>query len=81
MSAAGLTIYRTLDVSNTFCPVPVIQAQQTIREIPVGELLELIATDEGSKGDIPVWAKSNGHELLETTEDNGLYRYYIRRRI
>jgi TusA-related sulfurtransferase len=50
MSATEITVFRTLDVTNTFCPVPVIQAQDAIREIPVGEILEIIATDEGSEG-------------------------------
>jgi tRNA 2-thiouridine synthesizing protein A len=80
MSATELTIYRTLDVTNTFCPVPVLRAQETIREIPVGEVLEIIATDEGSGGDIPAWTKNNGHELIESFEDNGIFKFYIRRK-
>ncbi len=79
MSTNEITVYRTLDVTNTFCPVPVIRAQEAIREIPVGEVLELIATDEGSRGDIPAWAKNNAHELIEATEDNGIFKFYIRR--
>jgi tRNA 2-thiouridine synthesizing protein A len=79
MSATEITVFRTLDVTNTFCPVPVIQAQEAIREIPVGEVLEIVATDEGSDGDIPAWAKHNGHELIESIKDSNLFKFYIRR--
>jgi tRNA 2-thiouridine synthesizing protein A len=37
------------------------------------------ATDGGSKSDIPSWAKDTGNELLETSSENGVYRYVIRK--
>jgi tRNA 2-thiouridine synthesizing protein A len=79
MATIRVNIYQTLDVTNTFCPVPVIRAQEAIRNVPVGEILEIIATDEGSKSDIPAWAKNNGHELIESTENNGVFTFYVRR--
>ena len=45
-----------------------------------GELLELLATDPGSKSDVPSWATISGNELVETGEGpDGSFRYLIRK--
>ncbi len=45
-----------------------------------GDLFELLATDPGSKSDVPSWATISGNELLdaETLED-GSFRYVVRK--
>jgi tRNA 2-thiouridine synthesizing protein A len=46
-----------------------------------GDLLELLATDPGSRSDVPSWAELSGNELLETSEEpGGVYRYVVRKR-
>jgi tRNA 2-thiouridine synthesizing protein A len=44
-----------------------------------GDLLELLATDPGSKSDVPSWAKLSGNELVGWDEREGVYRYVIRK--
>jgi len=44
-----------------------------------GDLLELLATDPGSKSDVPSWAKHSGHTLVATSEADGEFRYVIRK--
>jgi peroxiredoxin family protein len=42
--------------------------------------LEVIASDPGSKKDLPAWAQKTGNELLATREEeDGTYRFYLRR--
>ncbi|HEX6401248.1 MAG TPA: sulfurtransferase TusA family protein [Actinomycetota bacterium] len=43
-------------------------------------MFELLATDPGSKSDVPSWAELSGNQLLETDESDGVYRYVIRKR-
>jgi tRNA 2-thiouridine synthesizing protein A len=50
-----------------------------LRDAPRGDLFELLATDPGSRSDVPSWATLTGNELLESGEDAGTYRYVIRK--
>lgn len=58
----------TLDARRMFCPMPVIRAQDKIKELSVGDTLEIISTDPGALNDIPAWCRINGHRVLETRE-------------
>ena len=79
MSATIITAHSTLDVRDTFCPLPVIRAQKAIQEVPIGGILEVLATDDGSVGDIPAWAKNVGHEFLNYFQDQSVHRFLIKR--
>ncbi len=62
--------------------MPVIKTSQSIKQIKVGEVLELIATDPGSKPDISAWARMTGNELVSLDEEEGnpkVYKFYLRR--
>ena len=56
------------------CPMPVIRTQDAIEEMQSGETLEVVCTDPGTLHDIPSWCRINGHEVLDTQEQqaNGL---------
>ena len=43
------------------------------------EANELLATDPGSRSDVPSWARLSGNELVEATEEDGVFRYVIRK--
>jgi tRNA 2-thiouridine synthesizing protein A len=70
---------RTLDTSGACCPMPIVQTRQAIDTVEVGEILEVIATDPGSRVDIPAWAGNTGHELLSAEEREDSFRFLIRR--
>lgn len=70
---------QTLDARGLNCPMPVVRTSQEIKKINVGEVLELLATDPGSVADMIAWCKSTGNELLDRTNDNGVFKFYIRR--
>ncbi|MGH2629497.1 MAG: sulfurtransferase TusA family protein, partial [Actinomycetota bacterium] len=61
------------------CPGPLVDLAKALRDADSGDLLELLATDPGSKSDVPSWAEISGNELLESTEADGEYRYLIRK--
>jgi tRNA 2-thiouridine synthesizing protein A len=69
----------TLDMTGYFCPEPVIRVNDEIDSVAVGEVLELLADDPSSKSDIASWAKRTGHELISTQENDGVFRFLIRR--
>ncbi len=82
MATTSFKPAKVLDAKGLLCPAPVIKTSMAIREIQVGEILELLATDPGSKPDITSWARMTGNELLDMSEDQGnpkVYTFHIRR--
>ena len=61
----------TLDAKRLLCPMPVIRAQDKIKTLVAGDVLEVVCTDPGALQDVPAWCRINGHKVLETktTED------------
>ena len=68
-----------MDCKGLFCPTPVVNASKAIKEIEVGQILEVLATDPASMPDFKAWTSRTGHELLESKEEAGIYKFYIRR--
>ncbi len=69
----------TLDCYGLLCPMPIIQTAKKIKELKVGEVLEVASTDEGIKADMPAWCKMTGHDFLGLEEDGDVYRAYVRK--
>ncbi len=73
------TIATTLDLRGLACPLPIAKTAIAIRALQPGELLEAYATDPGSVPDFNAWSKSTGNELVEQTEEEGTFRFLIRK--
>jgi tRNA 2-thiouridine synthesizing protein A len=72
-------ITATVDTRGQSCPGPLVALHKALRNAGPGDLLELLATDPGSKSDVPSWSKLSGNELLDASETSGVYRYVIRK--
>ncbi len=70
---------RTLDCRGTLCPVPIIQTRQALEELEPGQVLQVLATDLGSKEDFPAFARNTGHELIAAREEGSTFIFYIRK--
>ena len=75
---------QTLDVKGAKCPMPLVKSRKTINGLPVGSVLQVIATDRGSVADFQGWAKAAKNVDLvgqETVQNNGqdLYLHYVKR--
>lgn len=57
-------IHNFLDARNLSCPQPIMKSVKALRALDIGQVLEILTTDPGSKADIPAWVRSTGHELL-----------------
>jgi tRNA 2-thiouridine synthesizing protein A len=70
----------TVDARGQSCPGPLVELARALKDAAAGDLFELLATDPGSKSDVPSWATISGNELLEadTLEDDS-FRYLIRK--
>lgn len=73
-------ITTTVDARGQSCPGPLVALARALRGAAQGDLLELLATDPGSKSDVPSWAEISGNELLHAeTRDDGTLRYLVRK--
>lgn len=69
----------SVDAKGLACPMPIVKTKKAINHLNPGEVLEVLATDKGSKADIQAWAKSSGHQYLGTMEDGEVLKHYIRK--
>ena len=73
------TIATTVDARGQSCPGPLVSLAKALRDADSGDLLELLATDPGSRSDVPSWAEISGNELLESHEGDGEFRFLVRK--
>lgn len=68
-----------LDCKGLSCPMPILKLAKAMKKIDLGKVLELQATDPGSKTDVPAWCTKMGHELQDVLEEEGVYKYFVKR--
>jgi tRNA 2-thiouridine synthesizing protein A len=72
-------IDRSIDSRGMPCPGPLMSLIGAIREGEVGNVIEVLSSDEGSKTDIPAWVSKAGHEMVEIVEDEGYVHFVVRK--
>ena len=72
-------IAKTLDYKGLACPMPVVKISQQIGSVSVGDVIEVHTTDPGSLSDFPAWAKTMGHTIVETKQEPGLIKIFVKR--
>lgn len=77
--AEPIKVDKVLDARGLTCPMPVIKARKAIKEIALRQVLEVQATDKGSLKDFEAWARQTGNELLDSSEQSGVYVFHIRK--
>ncbi|MFA6710097.1 MAG: sulfurtransferase TusA family protein [Candidatus Methanomethylophilaceae archaeon] len=68
-----------LDCKGLMCPMPVVQLAKKIKAMEIGQELELVSDDVGSKEDIPAWCQRTGNQLIGTEESGKNYTYRIKK--
>jgi tRNA 2-thiouridine synthesizing protein A len=72
-------VTRSIDARGMPCPGPLMSLIGAIREGTVGDIIEVLSSDEGSKTDIPAWVKKAGHDLVDVVNEDGFARFVIRK--
>jgi tRNA 2-thiouridine synthesizing protein A len=83
MTAAELTalpVGNTVDARGSACPGPILEAKKGIGKVKIGEVLEVLSGDPGTRKDIPAWAGKVGHDFLGMVESDGYDRLFVRRK-
>jgi len=70
---------KVIDARGTFCPGPLMELIAGIKLIDVGDELEVLSSDKGSASDIPEWINKVGHEMVSSTEEDGVWHIVVRK--
>ncbi len=68
-----------LDARGLMCPEPVMMLHNRITDVPVGGVLRVLATDPSTTRDIRRFCQFLNHELIQQTENDDEYCFWIRR--
>lgn len=69
----------TLDTIGLYCPVPIMLASEKMKELEIGDVLEILADDPDSLVDIPNWCKRTDNRFLKILRGNGIYKFYVQK--
>lgn len=70
---------KVLDCSELLGPLPVIKTSKAIKEVKIGQVLQVITTDPGSPLDMVAWTRLTGNELLDSRQEAGKFIFYFQR--
>lgn len=74
-----ITSDKTIDLKGLACPMPVVKISKEIKTVEIGQIVEAVTTDPGALTDFPAWARTNGHEIVETIQGDNEITFYIKR--
>ncbi|MBU0545363.1 MAG: sulfurtransferase TusA family protein [Proteobacteria bacterium] len=79
MDLKNITPDETLDVRGLSCPMPTLKTAKAMKSLTPGQIIEVLGTDPGTKKDMPKLANKSGNEWLGFIDDEGFYRFYLRK--
>ncbi len=68
-----------LDARDLLCPEPLMLLRHQVREMQVGEVIHILATDPSTERDFRSFCHFLGHELLRIDMASDLYEFYIKK--
>jgi tRNA 2-thiouridine synthesizing protein A len=69
----------TLDALGKKCPVPIIMLADRIREVPIGQTIEVLADDPAARTDVPAWCTLKSQEFVGASNLPVGWSFLIRR--
>ena len=68
-----------LDTKGMNCPMAILKAKKAMKQIDKGNIIKILATDPGSVEDFGAFCRTGGHELVESSEADGVFTYIIKK--
>ena len=66
-----------LDCRGLNCPIPILKTKKAVDGLSSGQILKMLATDPGAVNDVQSWSKRTENQLLDHSEDGGVYSFLI----
>lgn len=71
---------RELDARGLSCPLPILKTKKSLSDLASGQVLKVIATDPGSVKDMQAFSKQTGNPLLESTQQDKDYVFFLKKK-
>ncbi len=68
-----------IDCKGLPCPMPIVKIKKAIKTLEPGQILRAVADDPGFLSDIKAWCEMTGNNLLDVTEDDGVFTALLQR--
>jgi tRNA 2-thiouridine synthesizing protein A len=68
-----------IDTKGMNCPIPIVKTKKALKKLEVGDEVRVEATDPGSVADFNAFCRSTGNELVDSSEDGGVYVFLIKK--
>jgi tRNA 2-thiouridine synthesizing protein A len=78
-SAQGPSPALTIDALGKKCPIPIIMLAERIREVAIGQTVEVLADDPAAKTDVPAWCMMKSQDFVHTTARPIGWSFLVRR--
>jgi tRNA 2-thiouridine synthesizing protein A len=72
-------VTRSIDARGMACPGPLMALIGAIRQGTIGDVIEVLSSDLGSKTDIPAWVAKAKYELVAVRPDDGFVRFVVKK--
>jgi tRNA 2-thiouridine synthesizing protein A len=68
-----------IDALGKKCPIPIIMLAERIREVAIGQTIEVLADDPAAKSDLPAWCMLKSQEYVQTRDLASGWAFLVRR--
>jgi len=65
-----MDVQAELDAAGLLCPLPVLKIRKRLQALEPGGVLRVITDDPAALVDVPHFCTEQGHELVESREDD-----------
>lgn len=69
---------QVLDAKGLNCPLPILRAKKALKDMATGAILQIDATDPGAVKDFEAFCRTTGNEMVEHSENGGVYTFLIK---
>ena len=74
-----MKVDEVVDGRGLFCPGPLMELIKSIQLKPVGTVLAVLSTDEGSAKDLPAGIQKVGQEYIKTDKKDGYWEVIVKK--
>ena len=75
-----IQVAAVLDTFGLLCPMPIIKTAAKMKQLSVGQVLEVLSDDPGIKEDMPAWCVTSGNELVCIEEEGYEFHAFVRKK-
>ena len=75
-----MEVHKEVDARGLACPLPILRAKKALSDMQSGQILKVLATDPGSQRDFAAFSKQTGNELVESTSQDKVFTFLMKRR-